>query len=308
MVQSIMNIDDYVIAVRSYQRAMQFRDKTYTMLSKQHIDLSEKLYIFVANEEEKKEYRESLGDNPYKEIVVGVKGGKEIVHFISDFFPINQKIFFLDDDLEEFFEFNPTPSKTNFIAKSTNLEAYIQDGFKTLDELGLNTAFSFSYYKNDFYLQGKPWKEFRPYNLPGGSWGARNDPDFVKIYTAHLDDIVRTCRYIDKAGGIVIYHWGGFKTSTGMNPGGMQSSGDRGGDDRNAFMMNVAEEVYAKDELVRKYCSEPKLVKHTGMTEVKLKSITSISKIRPFDRVSWKEYFQEHPDIEDPISDLSKLF
>ena len=46
-----MGLDDYVIACRSYKRANVFPHKTYRMLA--HNGLTDRLYIFVANQEEK---------------------------------------------------------------------------------------------------------------------------------------------------------------------------------------------------------------------------------------------------------------
>lgn len=287
---------DYVIAVRSYDRPWDFKKKTYAMLHRQkELNLKERLYIFVADEEQRAIYQHVLNGWPFKEIVVGVKGGKEIVHFIGDSFLVGQPIVFMDDDLEEFFEFTSEPTKDSLCKNSTKLHDYIIDGFKTIKDTG--SAFSFSYYKNEFYLQGKPWKEFRPYNLPGSFWGAYNDADFVKIYTAHLDDIIRTCRYIDRFGGVVVFHWGGFVTRTGLNSGGMQSSGDRGDSStRDDTLKTITERVYDSDPFIRKYCSTPKIA-HTGMWEVKLKSVTSIRKLRPYVSRSWSQYFQKHEDV-----------
>jgi hypothetical protein len=300
--------EDYVIAVRSYQRPKEFVEKTYAMLSHQTgIDLMNRLFIFVADNEEAKLYADALTGLPFKEIIRGEKGGREIVHCICDSFLPGQPIVFMDDDLEEFFEFTGTPSKETFKNGATNLHQYILDGFRTIEKTG--SAFSFSYYRNDFYLQGKPWKEFRPYNLPGSFWGAYNDSKFVKIYTAHLDDIIRTCRYIEEYGGVVVYHWGGFKTATGTNPGGMQSSGDRGDEKHRMFTMaGIAENVYENDSVVRRYCTGPQLVKHTGMTEVKLKSITSIRKLRPYVSRSWSSYFQEHEDVQSSPENTLDLY
>lgn len=291
---------DFVIAVRSYQRAEMFRDMTYAMLSKQEgINLKECLYIFVADGEEHDRYTQVLGDLPYKKIVIGRKGGKEIIDFISDYFPYLQPIVFMDDDLEEFFEFTDTPSKSTFNKSSTQLLRYIEDGFKTLEVT--QSAFSFSFYSNEFYLQGKPWKEFRPAELAGGFFGCLNKPSNIKTDTAHLDDISRSCRLITKYGGVLIYQWGGFKTATGKNPGGLQSSGDRGLDPetRTEHLRWKAEQVYKNNPEVNKFCKPPQHQSYSGLTVLKLKPITSIKKIHPFEHFKWSQYFQDKPDTTD---------
>ena len=63
---------DYVIAIPSYKRVETLEKKTLTLLQKYKIP-SDKIYIFVADEKEKKEYTEGLSKY-YREIVVGKPG------------------------------------------------------------------------------------------------------------------------------------------------------------------------------------------------------------------------------------------
>jgi len=90
-------LDDYVIACRSYKRANIFPYKTYRMLA--HNGLTDRLYIFVANQEEKHLYEKALEGHPYKKIVVGELGGANATRAICRFFPVGQRIIFVDDDL-----------------------------------------------------------------------------------------------------------------------------------------------------------------------------------------------------------------
>lgn len=126
-----------------------------------------------------------------------------------------------------------------------------------------------------------------------------NSMDIITDH-AHLDDIHRTCRYIEKTGGCVIYNWCGFDTNTGTNPGGMQASGDRGDDEtRMQIMKDMCDRIY-QILYVRKYCKEPKVV-YTGMWELKLKSVSQIKKIKNFDHKKWDKYFQELPNDQNKL-------
>src|SRR5687768_7880159 len=294
----------YKIAVRTYKRYDMFMQMTYQMLIDNNIDAAEHLYVVVANEQEKIEYEKVLQGKPYKQIVVSALGGEKAIKAIVDKFPVGERIVFMDDDLEYFFEFTDKPDKSNFLKKSSNLHDYIVDGFKTLEMIDAE-IFTFSFYKNDFYIKEKPFKEFRPYNIPGGFFGALNHPRIITDH-AHLDDIHRTCKYIEECGGTVVYNWCGFETNTGGNPGGMQASGDRGTDDsRMQIMKDMCDRIY-QIPYVKKYVKEPKIA-HTGMYEVKLKPVTSIKKVRNFTNHRWTGYFQDEIDSDNSVS-LEEIF
>jgi len=62
---------DYVVAVPSYRRAEICKNQTLTVLEKLGVT-KDKIYIFVANEEEEATYRAVLGDD--YTIIVGVRG------------------------------------------------------------------------------------------------------------------------------------------------------------------------------------------------------------------------------------------
>jgi hypothetical protein len=267
---------------------------TYKMLLENNIDVKSKLYIFVASEEERELYKHSLSDADYNEIIVTELGGNKAIEHAVNFFNQGEFIVFMDDDLEYFYEFAGIPSKDTFVKPSFNLERYIIDAFNSFNET-IN-IFSFSFMTNEFYIKEKPFKEFRPFAVAGSFFGVRNS-DLVITDHAHVDDIHRSCKYIRDFGGGLLFNWVGFKTNTGFNDGGMQISGDRGSSEtRLSYMKEMAEKVYSIP-YVNMFTKPPSLLKHTMCWELRLKSITSINKIRPVTRISWSSYFQQDPDI-----------
>jgi len=267
--------DDYVIACRSYKRATLFPQKTYRMLH--HNGLTDRLYIFVANAEEKADYAAALTGKPYKQIVIGQLGGANATRAICNFFPKGQRILFVDDDLARFFTFSEEGVTTK---DSKALHKYIEDGFDAIDRFDLG-AFTFSFLSNKFYLKGKPFKEFRPFILAGNFFGARNDPAMIttKPYTSHADDSQRTCRYIDRYGGVLVYWWGGFDTQYGKEEGGLQASGDRGSAaERLKRTEEISWRMYEEDPLIQAYCQEPKLMGGGSLYSLKLKTSPQIRK------------------------------
>lgn len=64
---------DWVIVVPTYDRVEIFKKKTLKVLKDYEIPI-EKIYVFVANEEEKVKYEEGLEKDSVGHIIVGKKG------------------------------------------------------------------------------------------------------------------------------------------------------------------------------------------------------------------------------------------
>lgn len=258
---------DFVVAVRTYKRYTGFISKTYQMLKENN--LLDRLYIFVANEEEKQLYLEALADKEYKELIVGVPGCAEVANFIVNYFPVGKPIVFLDDDLIRFFDFD---SKGVANRKSTNLKDYLLDGFKTLEETGTN-GFSFSYISNKLWLKGKPFKEFRPWQMSGSCFCCFNDPEMLTVAnkSSHCEDSVRTVQVLEKYGGVLLYWWAGFETYYCRDPGGIQATGDR--DDTKA----TTEHFFQNTANAKLWLKPPQLVKQ-GVWQLKIQPLRSIKK------------------------------
>jgi hypothetical protein len=60
---------------------------------------SDRIYVFVANEEEKTQYESVVDRDLYKEMIVGQLGLVNQRKFITEYFPLNQLILFSDDDV-----------------------------------------------------------------------------------------------------------------------------------------------------------------------------------------------------------------
>ena len=91
---------DYVICIPTYKRYTHLRDQTLTMLKNEGYDPKD-IFVYVANEEEKKLYEATLVPGTYGSLTVGVIGLPQQRNFIYDQFPIGQKILMLDDDIKE---------------------------------------------------------------------------------------------------------------------------------------------------------------------------------------------------------------
>ena len=128
------SFSDYVIAIPSYNRSNTLRDKTLEMLQRYKIN-KDIIYIFVANEEEYDKYKNTL-DPYYKELIIAEKGMKNVRNYMTDYFVENQKIFYLDDDIQNIFichnDIEPYDKKNNYLKIIPDLDKFIKDSFETL--------------------------------------------------------------------------------------------------------------------------------------------------------------------------------
>ena len=85
----------------------------------------DKIYVFVANKQEEKKYRDVMDPNTYHKIVIGKKGLVQQRRFISQYFPKGKKIVSMDDDV------------STVLKSISNLDNFFQQAFKKLREKGL---------------------------------------------------------------------------------------------------------------------------------------------------------------------------
>jgi len=91
-----------VYVIPSYDRALALKWKTLSTLKRHGID-KDKIFVFVANDEECVKYKSVLELDTYKEIVVGLKGIRNQRKFISEYFKEDIHIISMDDDIEELY-------------------------------------------------------------------------------------------------------------------------------------------------------------------------------------------------------------
>lgn len=86
---------DYLIAIPSYARPELLKQQTIAFLERHHVN-SERITVFVANQDEYERYQEVLG-NKYR-IVVGVLGKVNQQRFYHSYYPEGTPLLNLDDD------------------------------------------------------------------------------------------------------------------------------------------------------------------------------------------------------------------
>ena len=243
---------DYVIAIPSYNRPKEILSKTLKTLSNGGIDKN-RIFIFVANDEQALLY-----PSEYK-IVVGVLGIAKQRTFISNYFPENQYIISLDDDVEEL-----QILEQGKLVKLTDLHIFFLEAYQVLLKEKL---FIWGVYpvRNAFFMRGDTTTGLK--FIIGVTYGYINrklkelEPDIEG-----KEDIEQSILYYKHDGGVVRFNHIAVKTKFNA-PGGLGA---------NRFEMNK----FASEKLKEKY---PDIVtiffRKNGMSEVKLRRLPRIQKI-----------------------------
>lgn len=212
---------EYKIAIPSYKREKILEDKTLALLIKHKIP-KEKIFIFVANEEQEVLYRNHL-TNHYNDIIVGEVGMKEIRNFITNYFEEGEYIMNFDDDLKDFEELLIDKVKGEPFSRKThsryllNLDKFITDGFNKCEEKGLS-IFGVYPASNPFFM-----KRRITYNLKyiiGSCWGYINNKKML-VSLADKEDVERTLLYYIRDGGVVRFEYISPITNYYTQAGGM---------------------------------------------------------------------------------------
>ena len=118
--------EGYVVAIPTYDRVDILQEKTLPLLLSRNVSPSS-IYLFVANKEEEKKYKDAIPSEKYNKIVVGKKGISYQRNFIIDYFPEKQYIVFMDDDIN-----NVVIKKKTKVGDLTNLDKFFKESYTKL--------------------------------------------------------------------------------------------------------------------------------------------------------------------------------
>lgn len=239
-----MNVKNYIIAIPTYKRSKIIGENTLKVLKNRKIDKN-KIYLFVANKEEEKDYLKDIDNSLYGNIIIGKKGLKNQRNFITDFFPENKYIVEMDDDIKEIYELIPGEGdkrldiqKSQKLKKLDNLNKFFEESFTRL--LTNNTDLIMNKKNNILQQNNIPhiWGIYpvdNPYFLSnkitnnlqflvGPMWGKINRHDKnLKLNLDEKEDFERTLRHYKKDGFVLRYWNVTISTSYYKTPGGMQA-------------------------------------------------------------------------------------
>ena len=254
----------YVVAIPSYNRPNEIVAKTLKTLKNGGVNKNS-IYIFMANENERKKYEEIVPKELYGKLVVGKLGIANQRIFIKNYFKENQHVVSIDDDVEALFRGVPSPNDgRNCITKLspiTNVDKFFKDAFERLKKEKL---FIWGIYpvRNPFFMQNTVTTGLK--FIIGALYGfivRKSTPELEpSIHAEGKEDYEQSILYYKKDGGVLRYNNVTIKTKF-LAKGGL-------GQDR--FAMNKKAAEYMKK-------TYPDLVtifyRKNGMTEIKLANI-----------------------------------
>jgi hypothetical protein len=258
-------MSEYVIAIPSYKRQDIIITKSLKTLKDGGVPAS-KIHIFVANKEERDAYEKTVPKELYGKLVVGLKGITEQRGFIIDYFPENQYIVSIDDDVEQMEKMNG-PTK---LVKVKNLDRFFKQAYTDMKKHDL---YIWGIYpvRNPFFMKPKVTTDLK--FIIGTMYGFINRHDKSIQPSKKIkekEDVEQSILYYLKDGGVLRYNNMTIKTKF-HSEGGLGKKDDR-------FDNNKVAAAY----LVKTY---PELVtvfhRKTGMAEVRLARTSNTTKKVP---------------------------
>jgi hypothetical protein len=245
-------MSNYVIAIPTYNRYNVISEKTLKTLYEGKINKN-KIFLFVANREQYKLYEEHVSKNLYNKMIIGKLGITNQRIFISKYFPENQYIISMDDDIEEV----SLLKGSDKLVKIKDLNSFFLEAYKMLKEEGL---YIWGIYpvRNPFFMKKKISYDLK--FIIGVMYGYINRHDkhlYPSTNSEAKEDYEMSILYYKKDGGVLRFNNINPKTK-------YKAEGGLGTDrfERNKLSANYLQKTY------------PDLItifhRNNGMTEVKI--------------------------------------
>jgi hypothetical protein len=196
---------EYKVAIPSYDRATILKNKTIALLERNNIP-KEIIYIFVANEEEQKKYREVVPG--YEIVIAPVNGILETRNFITKYFNEGEKVVHFDDDVEEVLE-KVDKDKTSRELRTVPLKQFIERAYNELELRGLS-MWGINPVRNPFFMAHNISTDLR--YIVGAFRGVINHHDIILKHSNQKEDVENSIRAYKRDGGIVRFNYITIKT------------------------------------------------------------------------------------------------
>lgn len=211
---------NYEIAIPSYKRPETIKKKTLSVLEKNNIP-SKRITVFVANEDELRDYRESLSKSEYSKdipIVVGVPTIGAQRNFIENWYPEGTFLMMFDDDVEEV----QKKISEQKLEPVDNLEQEII--FQGFNECIKHGAKTFGIYaaSNAYFMKDRVYTKLC--YVIASMFGVIVEHDkFLERYTNHGEDYEYSIRQYIKNGAVVRLDNYTVKSNYYKEDGGLQT-------------------------------------------------------------------------------------
>tara|TARA_B110000977_G_C11054061_1_gene483421 strand:- start:403 stop:1101 length:699 start_codon:yes stop_codon:yes gene_type:complete len=172
--------------------------------------------LFVADKEQYKLYRKSVDKNI--NIIIGVKGLKNIRDFIINYYPENATLLCMDDDVEMIKMKNPNNEEAScFKNELLNLRKEVENAFKICEERGQH-LWGLYPVDNHFYMKNEISHDYK--FIIGNFFGLILNKRANRSYVEQKGDYERSIRHYLLDGGVVRINYLCAKTKFKKNTGG----------------------------------------------------------------------------------------
>jgi len=254
---------DYVICIPSYKRAVVCKERTLNTLHKNNID-PKKINVYVANKEDYELYKTTLDPKTYNKLIIGKKGLVPQRQFITNQWPANKHIVFLDDDVESI-DLSLSPA-----FKKHNLDYFIKYAFS---ECVKYKSYIWGVYAvfNPFFRKARKEMTTDLNYIVGAFYGIINRPTLKAVQltitkeNGQKEDVERTLKYFLHDGIVLRFNKIGFVTKYYGKEGGLGRFEDR-----------IKPMLEASKKLKAKYPDYGEIkMRGNGMAEFVLKKVVS---------------------------------
>lgn len=209
---------EYRIAIPSYKRQDILTEKTLSYLKECGIP-SDIIDVFVANKEEYEIYKKNIPKNLYSNLIIGVERLFKQRNFITDYYPQNQPLICMDDDITELKQLKK--GKLKKIDK--NLDKIIKYGFYLMKKY--DTTLCGIYPVDNPFFMGNTLSVGLYFCVGLFTW-IYNDKS-IKLTITNKDDYERTIKTYIKKGKVIRFDNITATTNYYTEKGGLQDSDER---------------------------------------------------------------------------------
>ncbi len=207
-------MDNYVVAIPTYNRTNEVIHKTLKTLKEGNVD-SSRIHLFVANREQFTLYDSTVPKELYHKIIIGKKGIANQRNVIANYFEEGRYVVSMDDDVEEF-----QVLKNEKLVKLKNVDLFFKKAYELLRKEKL---FIWGIYpvRNAFFMYDNITTDLR--FIIGVTFGfitRHNKKLRPSIKAETKEDYEQTVLYYKMDGGVMRFN--NITTKTKFNaPGGL---------------------------------------------------------------------------------------
>lgn len=210
----------YKIAIPSYHRSDIIQEKSLKYLNECKIP-PENIDIFVANKEEYETYKKSIPKKLYGDLILGVEGLFNQRNFITEYYPQNQPLICMDDDIIELKQLKK--GKLEKIGK--DLDKIIKYGFYLMKKY--DTTLCGIYAVDNSFFMGNTLSVGLYFCVGLFHWRFNDKSIDQKLTITNKDDYERTIKTYIKKGKVIRFDNITATTNYYTEKGGLQDSDER---------------------------------------------------------------------------------